>query len=118
MVTGATPARPSTPPRKNPDGTTTMTVGRCCNGCGRKLGDVTDAEMDAAMSGAPLPDVRAECGCAADAVALADAIEYVLPLDLGTDPRRRQIAELAAGSVLRSEWYQQRDARPALGGGA
>ena len=56
--------RPSTPPVKS--GTSTsITVKRCCNGCQREIGDVTDAEMDAAVSGAALPDVREECGCTA-----------------------------------------------------
>lgn len=36
---------------------------RSCNGCGETVGDVNEAELDAAMSGAPLPDVRLECGC-------------------------------------------------------
>jgi hypothetical protein len=41
----------------------TIHVKRCCNGCGREIGDVTEAEMDAAVTGMPLPDVRDECGC-------------------------------------------------------
>ncbi len=41
-----------------------ITVQRCCNGCGRSLGDATDDELNAAVAGAPLPDVRDECGCA------------------------------------------------------
>lgn len=40
-----------------------LRVQRGCNGCGSSLGDANDAELDAAMSGAPLPDVRLECGC-------------------------------------------------------
>lgn len=39
----------------------TMTVQRCCNGCGREIGDVTEAEIEAAITGAPLSDVRDEC---------------------------------------------------------
>lgn len=57
--------RTHTPPRvtTKPDGrtTTTHTVQRACNGCHRTIGDVTDEEMDAAMNGLPLPDVRDEC---------------------------------------------------------
>lgn len=55
--------RPWTPDEKIEGGGTRITVKRCCNGCGRQLGDVTDAEMDATIEGRPLPDVRAECGC-------------------------------------------------------
>lgn len=40
---------------------TRLTVKRACNGCGTLLGDLTEAEMDAAMVGAPAPDVRGEC---------------------------------------------------------
>lgn len=46
-----------------PNGVTRITVKRCCNGCGRRLGDVHDHELDHAMAGLPLPDVTAECGC-------------------------------------------------------
>lgn len=52
-----------TPDRRNPDGSTTVTVKRCCNGCGRPLGDVTDREVNAGIAGIRLPDVRDECGC-------------------------------------------------------
>lgn len=58
-------ARPSTAPRVNPDGSITATVKRACNGCGRVLGDATNAEMDCAVNGQPLIDVSAECGCRA-----------------------------------------------------
>ena len=53
--------RPDTPPRRNDGGTTTRRVKRACNGCGTSLGDATDAEIDAAMEGRPMPDVRDEC---------------------------------------------------------
>ena len=46
------------------DGGRALWVKRCCNGCGRELGDATEAELDAAVSGLPLPDVTDECGCA------------------------------------------------------
>lgn len=41
----------------------TISVKRCCNGCGRRLGDVRDGELAAAIAGKPQPDVRSECGC-------------------------------------------------------
>ncbi|MFJ5151418.1 hypothetical protein ACIQCF_07485 [Streptomyces sp. NPDC088353] len=55
------PTRPSTPDQINPDGSKTITTKRACNGCGQLLGDITDAEMEAAIHGRPLPDVRQEC---------------------------------------------------------
>ncbi|UJP39345.1 hypothetical protein [Cellulomonas palmilytica] len=56
--------RPSTPPTRDPEtGATRFRVHRMCNGCDSDLGDATDDELMAAVSGAPLPDVRAECGC-------------------------------------------------------
>lgn len=56
-------ARPNTPNRTLPGGREEITIKRCCNGCGRSLGDATEAEMEAAIFGASLPDVRDECGC-------------------------------------------------------
>lgn len=53
--------RPSTPDRVNGDGSTTIKLKRCCNGCGQYLGDVSDQEMARAINGLPLPDVRREC---------------------------------------------------------
>lgn len=53
--------RPWTPDRRNDNGSTTITVKRCCNGCGTKLGDVTDREVNRAVAGLPLEDVRREC---------------------------------------------------------
>lgn len=46
-----------------PDGGIRLTVKRCCNGCGRQLGDVHQNELDVAITGLPLPDVTTECGC-------------------------------------------------------
>lgn len=54
--------RPFTDTARLPGGGSRVTVKRCCNGCGRELGDATEAELDAAMVGRPLPDVRDECG--------------------------------------------------------
>jgi histidine triad (HIT) family protein len=45
---------------------TRVTVQRCCNGCGQKLGDATDAEIQAGVEGQPLPDVRGECPACQD----------------------------------------------------
>lgn len=53
--------RPRTPDRRNRDGSVTITMQRHCNGCGSALGDVTDGEMQRALYGLPLPDVRSEC---------------------------------------------------------
>lgn len=47
------------------DGRRTIRVKRCCENCGRPVGDVTDAETAAAVLGEPLPPVADECGCAA-----------------------------------------------------
>jgi hypothetical protein len=53
--------RSRTPEVANPDGSRLMTVQRCCNGCGEPVGDVTIAEIDIAVDGGELPDVRMEC---------------------------------------------------------
>jgi len=46
---------------------------RCCNGCGRPLGDATEQEVNAAANGWPIPDVRGECpNCTPDSVARPD----------------------------------------------
>jgi len=62
-VEAAPATRPNTPDVKTEFGKR-ITVKRCCNGCNRELGDATDAELDAAITGARLPDTRDECGCA------------------------------------------------------
>ena len=54
--------RPSTDVMQLHDGSRRVTVKRCCNGCGRELGDATEAELERAMRGAILLDVRDECG--------------------------------------------------------
>lgn len=60
--------RTNTPDRVNPDGSKTITTKRACNSCGHLIGDITTAEMNAAIAGRPLPDVRRECPtCAATA---------------------------------------------------
>lgn len=63
LLGGTEPRRPWTDPVKLPEGGTMHTVKRCCNGCGRQIGDVTDEEISAAINGRSLPDVRDECGC-------------------------------------------------------
>jgi ribosomal protein L34E len=53
--------------KPGPNGTISRTrkvrVKRCCDGCGEVLGDVTDAELEAAVTGRDLPSVIAEHGC-------------------------------------------------------
>lgn len=53
--------RTNTPDRLNKDGSTTITSKRACNGCGEYVGDVTVHEVNAAIAGRPMPDVRREC---------------------------------------------------------
>lgn len=55
--------RPWTPHETLPDGTRRLHVKRCCENCGREIGDVTPEELEAAIAGAPLPAVADECGC-------------------------------------------------------
>lgn len=54
-----TPTRTRTPDHENADGSTTFHLKRCCNGCGQKLGDLADWDVDARGE---LTDVRGECG--------------------------------------------------------
>lgn len=57
--TAANPAgRPWTPDRRNPDGSTRITLKRACNGCSKLLGDIISRDADAHGN---LADVRAEC---------------------------------------------------------
>lgn len=56
-------ARTVTPPRRNANGSTTYVTQRCCDGCGRELGDVYLAEIDQYMTTGRLPSVVDECGC-------------------------------------------------------
>lgn len=55
--------RTVTPDVRTDDGLLLVHTKRCCNGCGRMLGDASQVELEAAVQGAPLPDVRGECGC-------------------------------------------------------
>lgn len=71
-------ARPKTPLREE-DGHTVITVQRCCNGCGFSLGDATEAELELAVDGGELPDVRAECPkCTLLGPAVAAAVDAVM----------------------------------------
>jgi len=65
--------RMSTPDVREPGGGTRIAVQRCCNGCGERIGDVTAAEIECAISGDPLPDVRSECPRCAPELETADA---------------------------------------------
>ena len=68
--------RPHTRPRRDPEtSTTTITVQRACNRCGRGLGDATEKELDACVNGRPLPDVHGECGCTSSTSTPADTAE-------------------------------------------
>jgi hypothetical protein len=61
---GASTKRPWTADRHGDDGmVTTVHVKRACDGCGELIGDVTDAELDAALDGRRLPSVIDEHGC-------------------------------------------------------
>lgn len=53
--------RPWTPDETLPSGSRRIHVRRACNGCGALIGDITEAELDAAVEGGALPDVRGEC---------------------------------------------------------
>lgn len=53
--------RPWTPDERTKRGGTRVHVKRCCNGCGATIGDITDAELEAAIEGRRLPDVTGEC---------------------------------------------------------
>ncbi|MEU1273037.1 hypothetical protein [Streptomyces sp. NPDC005799] len=50
--------RTNTPDRRNPDGSTTIRLKRCCNGCGQYVGDLDNRDINAHGG---LTDVRREC---------------------------------------------------------
>ncbi|MFI2434652.1 hypothetical protein [Streptomyces sp. NPDC018693] len=54
-------SRPDSPDRDLSAGGRRIRVKRACNGCARYIGDATDAEIEACVTGRPLPDVRHEC---------------------------------------------------------
>jgi hypothetical protein len=57
--------------------TTRNTLKRACSGCQTVLGDVTDREVQGSVSGAPLPDTKAECGVCNGLHVLAVDIEHI-----------------------------------------
>lgn len=59
--------RTATPDRIRKGGGKTMTIQRACNGCQKSLGDAREDELESAVAGLPLPDVRLECGCSDEA---------------------------------------------------
>jgi hypothetical protein len=67
------PTRPYTP-NEHRNGRCVLHVKRACNGCGELIGDVTDQEIEAAIDGLPLTDVRHECPWCATKTALAEVL--------------------------------------------
>lgn len=66
--------RATTPDVVNPTAqASTVHLTRSCNGCRQLIGDVSWEEMEAAMSGDPLPDARGECPRCAPGLAVASA---------------------------------------------
>jgi hypothetical protein len=64
--------RTKTPIVENANGSRILTVQRCCNGCYREIGDVTEDEINASICVWPLPDVRDECAWCAPFLADGD----------------------------------------------
>lgn len=60
-LTALAPGRTWTPDLVSAAGDWIGRAKRQCNGCSHLLGDVTEAEIAAAMMGRTLPDVRSEC---------------------------------------------------------
>ncbi len=67
LAGGSLSTRDHTPVVKTETGSQ-IRVQRACNGCGASLGDTTADELEHAVAGWPLPDVRLECGCHGQAV--------------------------------------------------
>ncbi len=67
--------RTSTPVRRS-DGRQIITVQRSCERCGRDVGDATEAELDAAVNGEPLPSVADECGCLIASLAVLTVADH------------------------------------------
>lgn len=78
--------RPWTPDEGLPGGGKRLHVKRCCEACGRPLGDVTPAELEAAVALAPLPPVADECGCPAVVEQLARALNARDKVEFETAP--------------------------------
>ncbi len=99
--TKAEAVRTHTPAQHNPEtGRTTITVQRSCNRCGRNLGDATEKELDACVSGAPLPDVHDECGCASSPVVPAPAEDDSACIPAPADTSLIGVAAAALSAAL------------------
>lgn len=100
----AATTRPWTPDEHLPGGGKRIHVKRCCNGCGRPIGDVTEAEIEAGIAGRPLPDVTAECGCSRRRVvaeAIADLAEhYACPVCGDLAPCEHEAGDDAARFLM------------------
>lgn len=90
---------------------TRRTTQRSCNGCGRRLGDITDREVLAALHGVPAPDVRAECpACTPNPPGLAWTLQLPITTPLSMNARghwgsgARHIANLRADTRIRAVW--------------
>jgi len=68
-------------PTEYRSGGRTLHVKRACNGCGELIGDVTDQEINDAIDGAPLTDVRDECDWCSTKAALADVMREQADFD-------------------------------------
>lgn len=78
--------RPNTPPAKSPNGGQVITVKMCCERCGREVGDATQEEFEAAVSGAPLPKVVDECGCLTASIAVWTVADHQDDTDIPLEP--------------------------------
>ncbi len=112
-------SRPSTPPRELEDGRRTITVKMCCERCGREVGDANTEELEAAMSGAPLPKVAAECKCVEAETAIAvlrvhELTPDVAPLRVSCSCGWRADETPAHDAVERSEAHLVEAIRDAL----
>lgn len=92
-----TNTRTNTPDRTNADGSTTVTTKRACNGCGTLIGDVTDTEIEAAVYGDDLPDVRNECP-----VCLTEKLEQARRIAVELENQNARLADELAELNSRS----------------
>lgn len=100
-------------------------VKRACNGCGELLGNLTNVEIEDAVDGRPLPDVRGECpacsftaggGSTSRPVQLAAHALCGCPLVVDTrqveHKRRCRYPAAAAAVTLWNQWFEQRQLSP------